>query len=126
MDINRKTSSGQAAVEFAIAAFLLVAIASFLLEFAPVLLANLRLQSEARLDAGIAALSDNEIAPAPSSIWQYPSSSHSSRLIPGFALKPFLFTISLGGEILLQEEGKVHEEVHLPPIGGFTPSGGIQ
>jgi hypothetical protein len=126
MDTKRKSSSGQATVEFAIAAFLLVFIASFLLEFAPVLLANLRLQSEARLDAGIASLSDIESAPESSIVSQYPSSAPNSRLVPGFALKPFMFTLFLGGEVLVQEEGKVHEEIHLPPIGGFNPSGGVQ
>ena len=122
---TRKTNrSGQAAVEFAIAVFLLVFIVSFLLEFAPVLLANLRLQSEARTDAGIAALSDGEISPSSQTVSQYPSSGPASRLVPGFAVKPFMFTLSLGGDILVREEGKIHEEVHLPPVGGFEPPGG--
>jgi hypothetical protein len=126
MDIKRKSSSGQAAVEFAIGAFLLVFIASFILEFAPVLLANLRLQSEARTDAGIAALSDAETAPKPLILSEYPSTSLGTRLIPGFAVKPFTFTLYLGGESLLQDEGKVQEEVHIAPVGGFDPPGGVR
>lgn len=121
-----RNKSGQATVEFAIAAFLLVFISTFLLEFAPVLLTNLKLQSEARLDAGIAALTDEEQSASPSVLSEYPSSTMESRLVPGFAIKPFVFTLSLGGKTLLKERGKVHEEVHLPPVGGFNPPGGMQ
>lgn len=51
---------GQAAVEFAMGLFIFVLILSALVGFAPLFLRNTELQSDARCDAGLAALNASE------------------------------------------------------------------
>ena len=116
---KRTFSSGQAAIEFAIGVFLFAFIFSFILEFAPVLLENLKLQSEARTNAGISALRTADFSSGASEIASFPSYAPSENTIPGFAIKPFHFTFSLAGEPLVSEEGTVKEEIFLPTLGGF-------
>ena len=60
MRIKRHSTSGQAAIEFAIAAFIFVLVLSALTGFAAVFLKNIEMLSEARTDAGIAALGATE------------------------------------------------------------------
>lgn len=129
---KRSLSSGQAAIEFAIGVFLFAFIFSFILEFAPVLLESLRLQSEARTNAGITALRTADFSSTANDIASFPSYTPSENTIPGFAIKPFHFTLSLAGEPLISEQGTVKEEIFLPTLGGFpvqsfsTTPGGAQ
>lgn len=51
-----RTRSGQAAIEFAIAAFIFALVVSALTGFAAVFLKNIEMLSDARTDAGVAAL----------------------------------------------------------------------
>ena len=60
MRIKRHSTAGQAAIEFAIAAFIFVLVLSALTGFAAVFLKNIEMLSEARTDAGIAALGATE------------------------------------------------------------------
>lgn len=53
---TRRARRGQAAVEFAICAFVFALVVSALVGFAPVFLKNVAMLSDARTDAGIAAL----------------------------------------------------------------------
>ena len=55
-----RTKAGQAAIEFAIAAFVLVLVMTSIIGFSRVFLKNIEMISEARTDAGIAALSSDE------------------------------------------------------------------
>ena len=57
---TRRSCCGQAAIEFAIGVFIFTLILTALIGFAPVFLKNIELQSEARCDAGISAISSLE------------------------------------------------------------------
>lgn len=54
--------------------------------------------------------------------WQGNSVS-AGRLIPGGRKKDFDFTMSVGGEIILQKKGHLSEELFMPAMGGLKTVG---
>jgi len=126
----RTSNRGQAAIEFAIGVFVFSLILAVLVGFAPVYLYDIAIQSEARCDAGISALGSAEGADAIGNLpdesrfvdWQGNSVS-AGRLIPGGRKKDFDFTMSVGGEIILQKKGHLSEELFMPAMGGLKTVG---
>jgi len=132
----RTDRRGQAAVEFALGALLLAFILSFLLGLGPVLSTALDLGSDARSDAGLAALSatggpgygGGAAEPCLRALLEDAETSlppdtaiptHAVELIPGSASRPFSFYMAMPGMDTIRGKGRLGERLVLPPMGGL-------
>ena len=151
---TRRLRKGQAAIEFAIGVGIFAFIICALVEFAPVYILNIQLQSEARCDAGISALgsadgSENLGGAAAftsrahptveADPWAYPIKNlpqetrfsdwcgdavSTGRLIPGGRKKDFHIRMIFDSKIILDDDGFLSEELYMPAMGGLKTVGG--